>query len=96
MRGCEQIGLVECEDDAGPWCSGELGGALERLGNSAAGVDHAHEHIRVSHGREGGVAHGGVQRVLGFEQPGRIENDHLRLAFGANADDAMAGTLRLA
>ena len=55
-----------------------------------------HEDIGVAHGREGGVAHRAVERVLGLEQTGCVENDHLRFILRPQSENPVAGTLRFA
>ena len=40
-------------------------------------------------------AHRLLERVLRVEQPGRVEDDHLHVVGGVDADDAVARRLRL-
>ena len=69
--------------------------AWKDSGSGGRGIDDVHQDIGVADGREGGVSHGAVQGVTRLEQPRGVEDDHLGVLGGANADDAMPGGLRL-
>ena len=94
--GIEEIGLVEGQQHMGAGRLVELCGLGEGRRNGPCRVDDMHQHVRVADGGQSGIAHGAVQRVAGLEQSGCIENHHLGVVGGADADDTMAGALRLA
>ena len=82
--------------------TGARGGVIELrdVGEAAAAcrfgaVDEIEDDVGVGERGERGAAHGALERVLRIEQPGRVEQDHLHVAVGADADDAVAGGLRL-
>src|ERR1700722_20038930 len=92
----DRIYLVECEQDRRLRLTWYLRGVVERFGVAAVGrLDEVDDNIGVLEGAERGRAHGALEVVGGGEESGGVEEDHLDVAFGPDADDAIACGLGL-
>ena len=93
--GVEGVALVEDRDDRPARRGVESGGVLERARGAVARVGEVDDDVGVEDGADGGAAHGVLERVLGIEEAGRVDEDHLGVAVGEEAEDAGARGLGL-